>query len=131
MARTVAIGIQNFEKYIESKCFYVDKTKFIGEWWKASDDTTVVMRPRRFGKTLTMDMVKTFFSLEYKDKGEKIFGGLEIWQDEEMKALQGTYPVIFLTFAAVSVFCISIAIVIGPTPPGTGVIASQIGATES
>ena len=101
MARTVAIGIQNFEKYIESKCFYVDKTKFIGEWWKASDDTTVVMRPRRFGKTLTMDMVKTFFSLEYKDKGEKIFGGLEIWQDEEMKALQGTYPVIFLTFAAV------------------------------
>ena len=86
MARTVAIGIQNFEKYIESKCFYVDKTKFIGEWWKASDDTTVVVRPRRFGKTLTMDMVKTFFSLEYEDKGEKRFGGLEIWQEEEMKA---------------------------------------------
>lgn len=99
MARTVAIGVQDFEKYITKNYFYVDKTKFIKEWWQSGDDTTVVMRPRRFGKTLTMDMVKTFFSLEYKEKGEKIFGGLEIWQDEEMRALQGTYPVIFLTFA--------------------------------
>ncbi|MEE1363201.1 MAG: AAA family ATPase [Selenomonadaceae bacterium] len=99
MARTVAVGVQNFESYIERNCFYVDKTKFIKQWWNSNDDTTVIMRPRRFGKTLTMDMVKTFFSVEYKEKGEALFGNLEIWQDEEMRNLQGTYPVIFLTFA--------------------------------
>lgn len=99
MARTVAIGIQNFEDYIKGDYFYIDKSEFIGAWWKSGDNTTAIMRPRRFGKTLTMDMVKTFFSLDYKDKGEAIFGGLEIWQDEEMRALQGTYPVIFISFA--------------------------------
>ncbi len=99
MARTVAVGVQNFESYIERNCFYIDKTKFIKQWWNSNDDTTVIMRPRRFGKTLTMDMVKTFFSVEYKEKGEALFGNLEIWQDEEMRNLQGTYPVIFLTFA--------------------------------
>lgn len=99
MARTVAVGVQNFESYIERNCFYIDKTKFIKQWWNSNDDTTVIMRPRRFGKTLTMDMVKTFFSVEHKEKGEALFGNLEIWQDEEMRNLQGTYPVIFLTFA--------------------------------
>lgn len=99
MARTVAVGVQNFESYIERNCFYIDKTKFIKQWRNSNDDTTVIMRPRRFGKTLTMDMVKTFFSVEYKEKGEALFGNLEIWQDEEMRNLQGTYPVIFLTFA--------------------------------
>ena len=77
MGRTVAIGIQNFNDIIERKCFYVDKTHFIKEWWDSNDSVTLITRPRRFGKILTMSMVEQFFSVE------------------------GTYPVISLSFANV------------------------------
>lgn len=61
MARTVGIGIQDFEKVIARNCFYVDKTSFIREWWESCDEVTLITRPRRFGKTLTMSMLDYFF----------------------------------------------------------------------
>ncbi len=100
MARTVGIGMQDFEKVITNHCFYIDKTDFIRQWWESKDDVTLITRPRRFGKTLNMSMVEQFFSLDYAGRGE-IFEGLSIWKDEKYRKLQGTYPVISLSFANV------------------------------
>ena len=98
MARTVAIGIQNFCKLREGNYFYIDKTGFIREWWENGDEVTLITRPRRFGKTLNLSMIEAFFSLDYADRGN-LFKGLSIWQDEAYRKLQGTYPVICLSFA--------------------------------
>ena len=98
MARTVGIGIQDFAKVITNECFYVDKTEFIREWWEGKDDVTLITRPRRFGKTLNMSMLEHFFSVDYAGRGE-LFQGLSIWEDEKYRKLQGTYPVISLSFA--------------------------------
>lgn len=100
MARTVAIGVQNFEKMITNHCFYVDKTDFIREWWERKDDVTLITRPRRFGKTLNMSMTEQFFSVDYQNRGD-LFEGLSIWKDKNYQKLQGTYPVISLSFANV------------------------------
>ena len=100
MARTVGIGLQSFEKVRERQCFYVDKTRFIKEWWENQDDVTLITRPRRFGKTLTMSMVEQFFSVNYAGR-EGLFQGLSIWEDKKYRKLQGTYPVINLSFAGV------------------------------
>ncbi len=130
MSRTVGIGHQNFEKLITMDYFYIDKTKFIKEWWESGDEVTLITRPRRFGKTLNLSMVENFFSVEYtqrsllasypggperprsqKDSGSdadflhtgrnSIFQGLAIWEEEKYRKLQGTWPVIFLSFAKV------------------------------
>ena len=98
MERKVAIGIQSFNKLREEKCFYIDKTFFIKEWWESKDDVTLITRPRRFGKTLNMSMLENFFSVKYASRGD-LFEGLLIWQEEEYRRLQGTYPVISLSFA--------------------------------
>ncbi len=100
MARTVGMGIQSFEKIRRNQCFYVDKTNFIKEWWESKDDVTLIARPRRFGKTLNMSMLEQFFSVEYAGRGE-LFQGLSIWEDEKYRCLQGTFPVITLSFADV------------------------------
>jgi len=100
VGRNVAIGIQDFEKIIKAGHFYIDKTSFIKEWWENGDDVTLIARPRRFGKTLNMSMLNRFFSQEFAGKGE-VFEGLSIWEDERYRLLQGTYPVINLTFANV------------------------------
>ena len=100
MARTVAIGIQDFEKIREKNVFYIDKTDFIKEWWENEDDVTLITRPRRFGKTLNMSMVEQFFSVDYANRGD-LFEGLSIWEDEAYRKLQGTYPLIFVSFAKV------------------------------
>ncbi|MCX4366298.1 MAG: AAA family ATPase [Bacilli bacterium] len=100
MARIVGIGKQNFESIINTKAFYIDKTAFIKEWWENLDDVTLITRPRRFGKTLTLNMVETFFSVEYADKSE-LFEGLSIFKEEKYRKLQGTYPVLALSFADV------------------------------
>ena len=124
MARTVGIGHQNFEQLIQANCFYIDKTGFIKEWWENRDVVTLITRPRRFGKTLNMSMLEQFFSLEYADQGD-LFQGLAIWEekssdgenpperenpqkgenplpgDYKYRNLQGTYPVISLSFANV------------------------------
>ncbi len=98
MARTVAIGIQSFSEIQEGNYFYVDKTPFIKEWWESGDSVTLITRPRRFGKTLNMSMVEQFLSVDYADRGD-LFEGLSIWQEEKYRKLQGTYPVISLSFA--------------------------------
>lgn len=98
--RTVAIGVQDFEQLVSRNCFYVDKTKFIKEWWENEDSVTLITRPRRFGKTLTLNMMERFFSIKYAGQGE-LFEGLDIWKEEKYRKLQGTCPVIGLTFAAV------------------------------
>ena len=100
MAKKVAIGIQSFEKLREGNYFYVDKTDFIREWWDSGDDVTLITRPRRFGKTMNMSMVEAFFSVDYADRGD-LFEGLSIWENEKYREIQGTYPVIFLSFANV------------------------------
>ncbi len=100
MARTVGIGHQDFEKVMVKNNFYIDKTDFIREWWEADDEVTLIARPRRFGKTLTMSMVEKFFSIDYAGRGE-LFQGLSIWQNESYRNLQGSYPVVFLSFANV------------------------------
>ena len=100
MARTVGIGIQSFEKLIMENSFYIDKTDFIRQWWENRDDVTLITRPRRFGKTLNMNMLERFLSIEYTGRGE-VFKGLSIWKDEKYRNLQGTYPVIFLSFAGI------------------------------
>jgi len=100
MGRTVAIGIQDFGDLIKKQCFYVDKTDFIKEWWESEDAVTLVARPRRFGKTLNMSMLEYFFSNRHEGEGE-LFGGLSIWKEQKYRKLQGTYPVISLSFAGV------------------------------
>ena len=75
--RNVVVGVQDFAKLRENKYFYIDKTSFIKEWWECGDDATAIMRPRRFGKTLTMDMVAKFFSVEYQGRSD-LFEGLAI-----------------------------------------------------
>ena len=100
MARTVAIGIQDYETIRLNSYFYIDKTPFIKEWWESGDSTTLITRPRRFGKTLNMSMLECFFSVDYADRGD-LFEGLSIWEEEKYRKLQGTYPVISLSFANV------------------------------
>lgn len=80
--------------------FYVDKTKFIREWWEADDEVTLITRPHRFGKTLTMSMTESFFSVKYAGRND-LFEGLAIWEDEYYRQIQGTWPVINLSFANV------------------------------
>ena len=98
MQRVISIGIQGFEKIRTENYFYVDKTGFIKEWWETGADVTLITRPRRFGKTLNMDMLNCFFSNRYQDRGD-LFEGLSIWEEEKYHSLQGAYPVIFLSFA--------------------------------
>ena len=98
LTNTVGIGIQDFLKLRENHNFYIDKTSFIKEWWESGDDVTLITRPRRFGKTLNMSMVEKFFSLDYAGRGD-LFEGLFIWEEEKYRNLQGTYPVISLSFA--------------------------------
>ncbi len=100
MARTVSIGNQDFEEIILNNYFYIDKTDFIKEWWENADIVTLITRPRRFGKTLTLHMLERFFSLKYSGKGE-LFSGLKIWEDKKFQELQGTFPVISLSFSGI------------------------------
>ena len=100
MAKVISIGNQSFESMRERDNFYVDKTSFIKEWWENEDIVTLITRPRRFGKTLNMNMLECFFSNKYKDRGD-LFEGLDIWKEEKYRKLQGTYPVIFLSFAGI------------------------------
>ena len=100
MKPVVSIGNQDFRSIRENHNFYIDKTAFIKEWWENQDTVTLITRPRRFGKTLNMSMVENFFSIQSQENG-KLFEGLKIWKDESYRAIQGSYPVIFLSFASV------------------------------
>ena len=94
------LGYQDFRRMREDHIFYIDKTDFIKEWWEYSDMVTLITRPRRFGKTLNLSMAECFFSNRSANRGD-LFEGLSIWQSEEYRNMQGTYPVIFLSFAPI------------------------------
>lgn len=102
----VNLGTQRFDKLIEENKFYIDKTGFIKEWWENGSDVTLITRPRRFGKTLNMRMVESFFSNKYANRSD-LFKGLSIWEEKSSdgtylyRELQGTFPVIFLSFAGI------------------------------
>ncbi len=100
MARTIGIGNQDYETIRKEGYFYVDKTHFIREWWESGDNVTLITRPRRFGKTLNISMLEKFFSVDYAGRGD-LFEGLSIWQEEKYRQLQGTYPVLAVSFAKV------------------------------
>ena len=100
------LGYQNFEEVRIEHIFYIDKTDFIREWWECADKVTLITRPRRFGKTLNMSMTECFFSNKYAGRSD-LFEGLSIWEEKsadgkyKYRKLQGTFPVIFLSFANV------------------------------
>ena len=100
------LGYQDFEEVRTQHIFYIDKTDFIREWWEYADKVTLITRPRRFGKTLNMSMTECFFSNKYAGRSD-LFEGLSIWEEKssdgeyKYRNLQGTFPVIFLSFANV------------------------------
>lgn len=94
------LGYQNNEDMMRNHIFYIDKTDFIREWWDYADKVTLITRPRRFGRTLNMSTVECFFSNRYEGRGD-LFEGRKVWEDETLRALQGTYLVIFMSFAGV------------------------------
>lgn len=98
--KPAALGITKFEDIVNENVFYVDKTYFIREWLAGSDRVTLVTRPRRFGKTLTLNMVETFFSKAYEGRSD-LFERFDVWKDEKLRTMQGQYPVINLSFADV------------------------------
>ena len=100
------LGYQDFAVVRTKQIFYIDKTDFIREWWENADQVTLITRPRRFGKTLNMSMTACFFSTKYAGRSD-LFEGLSIWKEQSpdgeyaYRKLQGTFPVIFLSFANV------------------------------
>ena len=100
MKSVISIGNQDFVSIRKNHCFYIDKTDFIREWWDKQDSVTLITRPRRFGKTLNMSMTEYFFSVNHADC-KRYFEGLNIWKEERFRKLQGTYPVISISFADV------------------------------
>ena len=94
------LGYQNYEDMMANHIFYIDKTNFIREWWEYADKVTLITRPRRFGKTLNLSTVECFFSNKYKGRND-LFEGRLVWEDEDLRKLQGIYPVIFMSFAGV------------------------------
>lgn len=100
MLKVVGIGIQDFERIQKTNNFYIDKTRFIKEWWETNNEVTLITRPRRFGKTLTMSMLNCFFSNRYEGRKD-LFEEFSIWREEKYQKLQGTYPVISITFAGI------------------------------
>ena len=89
MEKTISIGTQSFEFIRENDYFFVDKTGFIKDWWESGDAVTLITRPRRFGKTLNLDMLNCFFSKKYEGRAE-LFEGLSIWEEEKYRKLQGS-----------------------------------------
>ncbi|MBQ9211403.1 MAG: AAA family ATPase [Clostridia bacterium] len=98
--KEVATGVQDFESMRGPSAFYVDKSDFITQWWEGLDAVTLITRPRRFGKTLNMSMLNCFFSNRYANRGD-LFEGLRVWNHQSIRKEQGTWPVIFLSFAGV------------------------------
>ncbi len=100
MAEVISVGNQSFKSIREMGAFYIDKTKFIKEWWESGDIVTLITRPSRFGKTLNLSMTECFFSKEYAGKSG-LFEGLDIWNNTEYQNLQGKFPVLFISFAGI------------------------------
>ena len=98
MSRIIPVGEQSFSTLRKDNLFYIDKTRFIQDWWEGKDRVTLITRPRRFGKTLMLDTIATFFSPEFCGRKE-LFEDLEIWKNEKLREKQGKIPVIFISFS--------------------------------
>ena len=94
--KRIGIGVSDFKKIIEEEFYYFDKTKFIEEIIQDGAEVKLFTRPRRFGKTLNMSMLKYFFDIKEAEENRKLFRGLYIEKKESFKE-QGQYPVIFLS----------------------------------
>ncbi|MBR2216370.1 MAG: AAA family ATPase, partial [Selenomonadaceae bacterium] len=99
---TMPIGVDNFKELREKNYYFVDKTRFIKELVDGHSKVTLLTRPRRFGKTLTLSMLRYFFTLEEAEENRALFAGLDIEKaGEEYMQKQGSRPVIFLTLKEV------------------------------
>jgi len=94
--KAIPVGIENFKELREEEYYYIDKTLLIDEILMAKTKVTLFTRPRRFGKTLNMSMLKYFFDVENKKDNRKLFEGLKI-SDSKYMSEQGKYPVIFIS----------------------------------
>ena len=94
--KAVPVGIEDFERIINEDYYYVDKTMLIEELLINRAPVTLFTRPRRFGKTLNMSMIKYFFDVKNKEENKKLFENLKIYNSEYMSE-QGKYPVIFIS----------------------------------
>ena len=100
MKKGIGIGVEDFSEVIKENCYYIDKTKWIGEILEDKSKIKLFIRPRRFGKTLNMSMLKYFFNVENKEENRKLFNGLDVEKSEYMSE-QGQYPVIFISLKSI------------------------------
>ena len=100
MKKGIGIGVEDFSEVIKENCYYIDKTKWIGEILEDKSKIKLFTRPRRFGKTLNMSMLKYFFNVENKEENKKLFSGLDIEKSEYMSE-QEQYPVIFISLKSI------------------------------
>ena len=94
--KAIPVGIEDFKELIQDEYYYVDKTLLIDEMLMNKSKVTLFTRPRRFGKTLNMSMLKYFFDVEDKEENKKLFENLKV-SDSEYMSEQGKYPVIFIS----------------------------------
>ena len=94
--KAVPVGVENFERIIKDGYYYVDKSLLIEKMLENRTPVTLFTRPRRFGKTLNMSMLKYFFDVEKKDENKTLFENLKI-SDSKYMSEQGKYPVIFIS----------------------------------
>ena len=98
--KKLPIGISDFKEIIEDNYYYVDKTLLIQELKRTNGKVVLITRPRRFGKTLNLSMLKYFFEMT-EANNEHLFYKTAIWQHENYRKLQGSYPVISLSFKGI------------------------------
>ncbi|MDO8685306.1 MAG: AAA family ATPase [Clostridiales bacterium] len=97
MKKRIPIGISEFKEIIEGEYYYIDKSLLIKEIIEDGSKVILLPRPRRFGKTLNMTMLRYFFDIEEAGTSA-LFQALKVWEHEEIRKLQGKFPVIYLTF---------------------------------
>ena len=98
--KNLPIGIDDFKKIREKNTYYVDKTKYIEEILFDTSEVKLFTRPRRFGKTLNMSMLKYFFNIENKEENSKLFKNLYIEKSEFFQE-QGAYPVVYISLKGI------------------------------
>ena len=98
MHKIIQIGTSDFKELIEENNYFVDKSLLIKEFIENGAKIILTPRPRRFGKTLNLSMLRYFFDIRTKEETKDLFSGLKIENEKEIIKMQGIYPVIFLTF---------------------------------
>ncbi|MBM3198892.1 MAG: hypothetical protein FJZ58_06545 [Chlamydiae bacterium] len=95
--KPIPIGIDDYEKMVRGNYLYIDKTLLIKEFWNQGAEVILVTRPRRFGKSIALSMIRYFFE-QSKESRAHLFTHTNIWQEGEIKAFQGVFPVIHISF---------------------------------